>query len=65
MLDKLCLPSVLVIDALELRRAGIVSLIEPCAESIGLATEAIAPEELPVDFRSEVSRGFHREVSHH
>ena len=47
MLDKLCLPSVLVIDALELRRAGIVSLIEPWAESIGLATEAIAPEDLP------------------
>lgn len=46
MLDKPCLPIVLVIDALELRRAGIVSLIEPWAQSMGLVTEAIAPEDL-------------------
>src|SRR5262245_58646163 len=36
-------PAVLVIDALELRRAGIVSLLKPWDESSGTSIVAIAP----------------------
>jgi DNA-binding NarL/FixJ family response regulator len=36
-------PAVLVIDALELRRAGIVSLLKPWADSSGTSIVAIAP----------------------
>jgi DNA-binding NarL/FixJ family response regulator len=36
-------PAILVIDALELRRAGVVSLLKPWAESSGTSIVAIAP----------------------
>lgn len=38
---------VLIVDALELRRAGITSLINTWARQVNLNTEGISPEELP------------------
>ena len=48
---------VLVVDVLELRRAGITSLVDEWARAIGLETVGISPDEMPAHSqRGEVVR---------
>lgn len=46
MADESSQPIVIVVDALELRRAGIASLVEAWASAIGYKTIAISPEDI-------------------
>jgi len=48
-------PAIVVVDAMELRRAGIVALIEPWADSLGIETIAIAPSELTAELAAEIT----------
>lgn len=51
-------PAVLIVDAMELRRAGLVALVEPWASGQGIATFQIPPTELGVDLLSRFEPKF-------
>lgn len=48
----------MVIDAMELRRAGIVALVEPWAESLGISTVATSPQALSAEMVAEFEARF-------
>jgi DNA-binding NarL/FixJ family response regulator len=52
------LPAVLIIDVMELRRAGLVALVEPWASDRGIATVPIPPSELGVELVSRLDPRF-------
>lgn len=52
------LPAVLIIDAMELRRAGLVALVEPWANAQGISTIPIPPTELGLDLLSSLEPKF-------
>lgn len=52
------LPAVVIVDAMELRRAGIVALVEPWSSSQGITTIAIPPNELTADLAERLEPKF-------
>lgn len=52
------LPVVLIVDAMELRRAGLVALVEPWANAQGISTVPIPPTELGLEFLSSLEPKF-------
>lgn len=52
------LPAVLIVDAMELRRAGLVALVEPWANAQGISSVPIPPTELGADLLARLEPKF-------